>query len=206
MAKSAKEKKPRVDALVVLQSPAMEAAAKACPLLEGQAEWAECCTRRFLPVARRVAGDDALAMDALQESWIRILQSVRQYRGGPPACAWVKSIVINCSKDAYMGPQKSEVPLPDEFLDKPDPGRDPELAVQEEQFRRLLREMVAALPDIFRETLEERLLAGHSTAETASRLGISYTNVTTRVQRGCKLLAKKLGLPRSVITEALKDS
>lgn len=105
-----------------------------------------------------------------------------------------------------MGPQKSEVPLPDEFLDKPDPGRDPELAVQEEQFRRLLREMVAALPDIFRETLEERLLAGHSTAETASRLGISYTNVTTRVQRGCKLLAKKLGLPRSVITEALKDS
>ncbi len=53
-----------------------------------------------------------------------------------------------------MGPQKSEVPLPDEFLDKPDPGRDPELAVQEEQFRRLLREMVAALPDIFRETLE----------------------------------------------------
>ena len=65
-----------------------------CPLLDQDAEaWIRCCTARFLPLARRVAGDDAVAHDALQESWIIVLQKLRQYQGGPPACSWVAAIV-----------------------------------------------------------------------------------------------------------------
>ncbi|MCY4505353.1 MAG: hypothetical protein OXG35_00110 [Acidobacteria bacterium] len=45
-----------------------------------------CCTARFLPLARRVAGDADLAHDALHEAWIIVLQRLHQYRGGPPAC------------------------------------------------------------------------------------------------------------------------
>lgn len=50
--------------------PTLHEAAK-CPLPEGDLEpWIRCCTSRFLPLARRVAREDTLAQDALQESWI----------------------------------------------------------------------------------------------------------------------------------------
>lgn len=204
MAKSASDATRPGKSLPVLQSPELQAAAKACPLLEGEADWAECCTRRFLPVARRITGDNDVAFDALQESWIRILQAVWQYRGGSPACAWVRTIVENCAKDTHKGPQKSEVPLEKAVLEMRDPHPDPEFVLLEEQFRRLLREMVAALPEIYREVLEERLIEGRSTSETATELGITYTNVTSRLQRACTMLAESLGIPRKVIVDALK--
>ena len=50
-------------------APPLEEAVR-CPLLDRDPEaWLRCCTARFLPVARRVAGNDATARDALQESW-----------------------------------------------------------------------------------------------------------------------------------------
>ena len=42
-----------------------------CPLLDGDTEsWIRCCTARFLPLARRVAGSDDLARDALHDAWV----------------------------------------------------------------------------------------------------------------------------------------
>ena len=65
-----------------------------CPLLDRDPEaWLRCCTARFLPMARRIAGDDATAQDALQDSWIIVLEKLYQYRGAPPACGWVGTIV-----------------------------------------------------------------------------------------------------------------
>ena len=65
-----------------------------CPLLERDLErWVRRCTCRFLPLARRVAGDDDDVRDALQQSWIIVLEKLHQYRGESPACGWVGSIV-----------------------------------------------------------------------------------------------------------------
>ena len=65
-----------------------------CPLLEDDLEqWVRCCTCRFLPLARRVAGDDDVAHDALQQSWIIVLEKLHEYRGESPACGWVGAIV-----------------------------------------------------------------------------------------------------------------
>ena len=70
-------------------APPLEEAVR-CPLLDRDPEaWLRCCTARFLPVA----GNDATARDALQESWIIVLEKLYQYRGGPPACGWVGAFV-----------------------------------------------------------------------------------------------------------------
>ncbi len=54
----------------VLPTPKLKQAAKDCPLLEGNSEaWIVCCSRRFFPLARRVAGNDDLVHDVLQTSW-----------------------------------------------------------------------------------------------------------------------------------------
>ena len=63
-------------------------------------EWIVCCSQRFFPMARRIARDDRLAEDALQVSWIKILQSINDlYFDGLKACPWVSRIVVNSAKN-----------------------------------------------------------------------------------------------------------
>ena len=137
----------------ILPSSALARASRACPLLEDQSDreaWAACCSRRFLPLARRLAGDNDLAGDILQESWVRVLEHVCEYRGGSPACSWVRAIVHNCALD--LGRER-----------RSDGG------VCELRYGRDL-----------------------STAETARRLGISPSNVATRLDRAVGMLRSRL--------------
>ena len=87
--------------LNVLPNPALKPEVTDCALLEGNLEeWIVCCSQRFFPLARRIARDDSLAEDALQTSWIKILQSINHaYFNGPRACPWVSRIVANTAKD-----------------------------------------------------------------------------------------------------------
>ena len=63
--------------LNVLPNPVLKPEVTDCALLEGNLEeWIVCCSQRFFPLARRIAQDDSLAEDALQTSWIKILQSI----------------------------------------------------------------------------------------------------------------------------------
>ena len=94
-------------------APSLEESVR-CPLLDRDADaWLRCCTRRFLPVARRVAGDDATARDALQESWIIVLEKLYQYRGDPPACGWVGAIVRHEAGHAAARTNCDARPRPD---------------------------------------------------------------------------------------------
>ena len=146
-----------------------------------------CCSRRFFPVARRIAGDDDVAKDVLQESWIRVLEHACAYRGGSPACAWVRSIVRNCALDA----SRKQHLMSEELDEIEDPSLDPEARAQQEQMLFLLREMVGALPAAYRDVCEMRYGQDLSTAETASRLGISPSNVSTRLERAVQMLRNR---------------
>ena len=78
----------------VLPTLELKQAAKDCPLLEGDLEaWIVCCSRRFFPLARRIAGDDSLAEDVLQTSWIKILQSMPEQ--GLPGAAYMVNLVVD---------------------------------------------------------------------------------------------------------------
>lgn len=118
----------------ILPTPALRQAASSCPLLEGDLEnWIRCCSRRFFPVAKRIAGGDDLAQDILQMSWIKVLQSARACRGGPRACPWVHAIVLNTARDVRRKEHhRGEVPFPTEQEDRPEnPAQSPEALAQE---------------------------------------------------------------------------
>jgi len=86
----------------VLPTPQLKRAAKDCPLLERNAEaWITCCSRRFFPLAKRIAGDDDLAEEVLQISWLKVLQGINHACfDGPKACPWVHRVVTNTARDA----------------------------------------------------------------------------------------------------------
>ena len=175
----------------VLPTPKMKQAAKDCPLLEGNSEaWIVCCSRRFFPLARRVAGDDDLAHDVLQTSWIKILQSLNHASfNGPKACSWVHRIVTNTAKDVHITRvRRREYPLEDRAA----PTGDPEALAQERELLVLLREMIDLLPGTYRQVIKLRLYQGFSTKEISQHLRISRGNVAVRMNRAISMIKRRI--------------
>ena len=166
-------------------------AVRGCPLLEGDRgkAWVDCCTRRFLPLARRLAGDDPLTEDVLQESWIKVLEAVGRARfDGPKACPWVRTIVANTAGNVRcQRERRGEVPL----REVADPDPDPEALAREREQMVLIRERIRQLPDTCRQVLELRL-KGLPNPEIARRLHLSRGNVAVRLHRGARLLGHRL--------------
>ena len=190
--------------LNVLPNPALKPDVTDCALLEGNLEeWIVCCSQRFFPLARRIAGEDSLAEDALQASWLKVLQSINHaYFDGPKACPWVGKIVANTAKDVrHQRQHRREVSL----FEVPEPGRSPEDLAQEKQMLALLREMISLLPDTYRQVIELRLVEGLSTRQTADLLHVSRSNVSSRLNRAVKLLRQRLDFRlRSVPSKGLR--
>ena len=190
----------------VLPTPKLKQAARDCPLLEGNGEaWIVCCSRRFFPLARRVAGDDDLVHDVLQTSWIKILQSLNHASfNGPKACPWVHRIVTNTAKD-FHGKQvrRREDPLQDQRT----PTRDPEALAQERELLILLREMIDLLPGTYRQVIKLRLYQGFSNKQISRRLHVSRGNVAVRMNRAITLLKRRIDArARSLSKEGSKQS
>lgn len=171
----------------------------ACPLLDGRQEaWIRCCTARFLPLARRVTGDDAAAYDALQESWIDVLHGIQRYRGDSPACAWVGKIVRN--EALRQTRRRCGAPLGEHDGDDlspgpvtpPAPGGTPEDEEHVRQMHRILLEIVTRLPPTYRQIVELRDLDELSSDEVAARLHISRSSVSSRLHRAHALLRRRL--------------
>ena len=177
--------------LNVLPNPALKPEVTDCPLLEGNLEgWIVCCSQRFFPLARRIAGEDSLAEDALQASWLKILQSINHaYFDGPKACPWVGKIVANAARDEVrQRGRRKEVA----FIEARSPVRTPEERAQERQLHALLHEMVRLLPNTYRQVIELRVYEGFDTQQTAERLHVSRSDVSTRLNRAVKLLQQRL--------------
>lgn len=180
---------------VVLPTPSLKRAAQACPLLlesdRAKGEWIACCTRRLAPMANRIARDDEIAKDALQISWIKILQATNLSLGGPTACPWVAKVVANSIRDLQRQERnRKEVPL--ESAERFESGQSPEVAAQERELLELLRAVVAMLPETYRRVYELRMKEELSTTETAERLGITSSNVTTVLNRAVRTIERKL--------------
>lgn len=150
-------------------------------------------------MARRIAGGDALAEEALQESWIRVLKHVCKYRGGSPACTWVGTVVANCAKDCRAKePISAGRNAASANVSIADPRQNPEVVVSERELLVLLHAVVDALPDKHREVYEMRYVRQLSTSETAHELGISKGAVATRLKRAVKTV-------KTVLARRLRD-
>lgn len=177
--------------LHILPSRALKRAAGECPLLDGkEEEWIACCSQRFFSLAKRIAGDERLAEDALQISWIKILQAVNHACfNGPKACPWVSTIVTNAARDVRRRRTRhEEVSLSDAV----DPGQSPEALAQERQLLVMLREIISLLPQTYLQVVELRLYKGLSTDQTAQYLDISRSQVTTRLNRAVRMIQRRI--------------
>ncbi len=147
---------------------------------------------RVYSIALRYSGDDAAAMDIAQESFLKLLASIRDFRGEASFESWLYRIVVNTCLD-HKRRGRRQMPFIEELLDAVS-------APVESALHRLLRteveadvqRIVAKLPAEQRIVVVLRYTEGLQYEEIAEILGCSAGTVASRLNRAHKFLERRL--------------
>lgn len=145
-----------------------------------------------------LCGNDALAQDLVQETFLRAWKAVGKLK--EPAAA--KSWLITILRREYARTFERKVP-PIHDIDKVVVSDDDDLTPDERTERRILREHMLRLPVKYRDPLLLQVVMGYSCAEIADSLEISKSAVMTQLFRAREKL--KQSLQRDEITGNVYD-
>ena len=135
-----------------------------------------------------------------RKSWVAVLCGIGQYRGSPPACAWVRAIVRHEAIHQAMR-QRRDVPLSAERNASDPPRRQipfisSDAGLEDDEHRRqlvrILLEVVDRLPETYRQVIQMRDIEERTPAAVAARLHISRSSVSSRLHRAHILLRQRL--------------
>lgn len=138
---------------------------------------------------RMTGGDRALAEDLVQETFVRVIKSIGQYRHPRPFKAWLYAIATNIARDHYKRADvRRTTALAEYNMFGVDPiGEWEDAALAGEQSRRMIAS-VRALPDHQREAIVLRYVQMLSLAEIAEALDMPVGTVKSRLSLGLKRL------------------
>lgn len=147
---------------------------------------------RVYSIALRYAGDSAAAMDIAQETFLKLLSSIQQFRGDSSFESWLYRLVVNSCLD-YHRRRRRFLPMVDEALDMFRAPRESALhdLLREEQEERV-QQVVAQLPAEQRMVVVLRYTEGLSYEEIADLLGCRRGTVASRLNRAHKALERRL--------------
>ena len=137
----------------------------------------------MLRVARRYfPADQALAEDAVQNAWLRVIDNFSKISEIPckKQGAYLVIIVKNESL-TLLRKRTRELPLDESLTER---SLDDDSAS--------IIDTIRSMPETYRAVLEMRLVEELTTREIAAALGLSEGAVNTRLSRGRSLLAEKL--------------
>jgi len=147
-------------------------------------------------LARWLTRSSADAEDIVQEAILRAYRGFDGFRGGD-AKPWLLAIVRNCFFTAAgQRRQRRQMPLPEESAANDDgalrdESPDPELAAIHADRSRKLDQIVATLPQEFREVLVLREMEDLSYRDIAQVTGIPIGTVMSRLARARALLKER---------------
>jgi RNA polymerase sigma-70 factor (ECF subfamily) len=133
----------------------------------------------------RHVGDEALAEDLTQETFVRIERSSSTHRGESSAWSWLCAIALNLVRDHFRAAGR----IPDstsvaEVLDGVRSDADGEHALLESEMTACIGEFLVQLPHPQHDVVALHDMAGLTHPEIASVLGISVANSRVVLHRG----------------------
>jgi RNA polymerase sigma-70 factor (ECF subfamily) len=143
---------------------------------------------------RRYVGDDDLAADVFQNTWVAVFRKIQQYEPGRPARPWLYAIATNQAIDAMrrrgrrvessnlvIGPEPGEeVPRPlTELLAAPGP--DPAEVTIGAETQARVRAAVDSLPELLRQVVIMVYFQGLKYQDVADILGVPLGTVKSRI-------------------------
>jgi len=133
----------------------------------------------------RHVGDEALADDLTQETFLRVERSSSSHRGEASERSWLCAIALNLTRDHFRAsgrlPTTTSAP---QALDAVDSGEDGELALLESEMAACVGEFLFQLPRPQHDVLALHDMAGLTHPEIAGVLDISVANSRVLLHRG----------------------
>jgi RNA polymerase sigma-70 factor (ECF subfamily) len=138
-------------------------------------------------VAHRLLGNEADALDAVQDGFIKALTHLAGFQGRSSFKTWLLRVVSNASLD--LGRQRGRrdtqsleaLAQADREKQEPVVHQDPALGLHRRDLRKVLDEALAQLPEAQRQTFVLHADAELSYREVAETLGISIGTVMSRL-------------------------
>ena len=142
--------------------------------------------QRLFRIARGILKSDTEAEDVVQDTYVRALTGLVNFRGDSALGTWLTRIAIN----EALGRVRRARPVADIADDSPEAPEnlaadtpDPETMMATQQSRAMLEEAIDGLPEAFRTVFVARMVEGLSVEETAELFGLRPETVKTRVHR-----------------------
>lgn len=146
---------------------------------------------RVFAVCLRILRDRDAALDAAQETFITVLRKAGGFEGRAAFSTWLYRIAVNTCYDMLRRRgRRRTYPLP-EARDLPDPAAGSPLEAAE--LRPAIEEALAELPEEFAPAVILSDLEGLPLQTVADILEVPLGTVKSRVFRGRRMLAAKLG-------------
>jgi RNA polymerase sigma-70 factor, ECF subfamily len=135
-------------------------------------------------VAYRLLGNEADALDAVQEGFVKVLTNLPRFEGRSSFKTWLLRVVSNAALDLGRQRGRREAVAASEPSDGdggPLVWDDPTQRLQRDDLRRALDAALAALPESQRQTFVLHVDAELSYREVAEAMGISIGTVMSRL-------------------------
>jgi len=142
--------------------------------------------------AYRLTGNYEDAGDIAQEAFLRVYNSLPEFRGDSSFTTWLYRIVRNACLDEMRKRKRQRVTSLDETMELDDGemsrqfadnGDGPEQALERVELQRTVLEAINALDEEYRVVVVMRDIQGYSYNEIAEALGINLGTVKSRLNR-----------------------
>lgn len=146
---------------------------------------------RVFSVCLRIMTDREMALDATQDTFLTVFRKAAQFEGKSALGTWIYRIAVNtCYDHLRKAKRRRSETIPDNF----DP-RDPsaEEALDSAGMRPEIQQALDQLPQDFRTAIVLSDIEGMGLPDVASVLGVPVGTVKSRLFRGRRLLAQRLG-------------
>jgi RNA polymerase sigma-70 factor, ECF subfamily len=144
-------------------------------------------------------GDATVASDVTQQVFLKLMTSIRQFRGESAFSTWLHRLVVNVCLDGTRRTRSQSAAADPAVLDslaRP-PSHEDDFA--REQTAKSVRAAVSMLPPKCRLAILLRYFEGLSYGEIAEALNCSIGTVASRLSRGHQILAERLAPLRSAL-------
>jgi RNA polymerase sigma-70 factor (ECF subfamily) len=138
-------------------------------------------------------GDQTVAGDVTQQIFLKLMTSIGQFRGESQFTTWLHRLTVNTCIDEqrrrkrYLGYRETVA------LQKPGERKPPERRYERRELAEAVKAAISELKPEFRMPVLLKYVEGLSYEEIANVLGCSKGTVASRLNRGHKELARRLG-------------
>jgi RNA polymerase sigma-70 factor (ECF subfamily) len=144
-------------------------------------------------IALRFAGETGAAMDITQDTFLKLMDRIGQFRGDSSFDSWLYRLVVNSCMD-HRRRQRRILPVLEDFFDSFRSREETALEhLMRDEMQQQVQEVVSKLAPEHRIVIVLRYTEGLSYEEIADVLNCSRGTVASRLNRAHKILERRLG-------------